>query len=99
MYVLGALSLAQREKRWIASCGEHRGGRAGKLEQQNAGRTRNLRVLFFLSFCRSHAVSGPGEKRLWTAGQIARKKEPSVHMVRKAHENRGKLDKKLTGNR
>ena len=48
MYVLGALSLAQRKKRWLASCGEDRGGRAGQLGQQNARRTRNLRVFFIV---------------------------------------------------
>ena len=41
---LGALTLAQRQNRWIAGCGDDRGGRAGKLKQQNARRTRNLRV-------------------------------------------------------
>ena len=42
--ILGALTLAQRHNRWIAGCGDDRGGRAGKLKQQNARRTRNLRV-------------------------------------------------------
>ena len=36
--------MAQRHNRWIAGCGDDRGGRAGKLKQQNARRTRNLRV-------------------------------------------------------
>ena len=44
IYILGALTLAQRHNRWIAGCGDDRGGRAGKLKQQNARRTRNLRV-------------------------------------------------------
>ena len=35
---LGALSLKQRAKRWLASCGFDRGIRAGKREQPNAGR-------------------------------------------------------------
>ena len=61
--------MAQRKSGWFASCGVHRVDRAGKLEQQNAGRTRNLRVLFFLSFCRSHAVSGPDERRHRKAGR------------------------------
>ena len=38
MYVLGALVLAQRINRWLANCWMDRGGRAGKLEQPNAGR-------------------------------------------------------------
>ena len=44
LYVLGELALAQRHNRWIAGCGDDRGRRAGKLKQQNARRTRNLRV-------------------------------------------------------
>ena len=47
MYVLGAFALAQRKGGWVASCGLDRVDRAGKLEQQNGGWTRNLRVLFF----------------------------------------------------
>ena len=39
--------MGQRVNRWIASCGVYRGGRASKLKQRNAGRTRNLRVFFF----------------------------------------------------
>ena len=37
---LGALTLEQRVKRWLASCGFDRGTRAGKLEQPNARRKR-----------------------------------------------------------
>ena len=44
MYVfimqLGALTLEQRVKRWLATCGFDRGTRAGKLEQPNARRKR-----------------------------------------------------------
>ena len=49
MYILGDLALALCVNRWIASCGGQREGRTGKLEQQNAGQTGNLRV-FFLRF-------------------------------------------------
>ena len=35
---LGALTLGQRVKRYLASCRANRGSRAGKLEQQNEGR-------------------------------------------------------------
>ena len=38
MYVLGALTLEQHVKRWLASCGFDRGTRTGKLEQPNAKR-------------------------------------------------------------
>ena len=38
MYVLGALVWAQRINRWLANVWTDRGGRAGKLEQPNAGR-------------------------------------------------------------
>ena len=34
MYILGALSLAQRPNRWIANCWENRSSHAGKLQQQ-----------------------------------------------------------------
>ena len=37
---LGALTLEQRVKRWLASCGFDRGTRTGKLEQPNARRER-----------------------------------------------------------
>ena len=37
---LGALTLEQRVKRWLATCGFDRGTRAGKLEQPNARRKR-----------------------------------------------------------
>ena len=40
MCVLGALTLEQRVKRWLATCGFDRGTRAGKLEQPNARRKR-----------------------------------------------------------
>ena len=39
-YVLGALTLEQRVKRWLASCGLDRGNCMSKLEQQNARRKR-----------------------------------------------------------
>ena len=39
-YILGALTLEQRVKRWLATCGFDRGTRAGKLEQPNARRKR-----------------------------------------------------------
>ena len=48
IYILGALALAIRVNRWIASCGAQRGGSVAKLRQQSAGRTRNMRVLFFV---------------------------------------------------
>ena len=37
---LGALTLEQRVKRWLASCGFDRGTRTGKLELPNARRER-----------------------------------------------------------
>ena len=39
-YILGALSLKQRAKRWLASCELDRGNRMGELEQPSAGRKR-----------------------------------------------------------
>ena len=38
IHVLGALVWAQRINRWLANFWMDRGGRAGKLEQPNAGR-------------------------------------------------------------
>ena len=38
VYVLGALSLKQRAKRWLASFELDRGNRMGELEQPSAGR-------------------------------------------------------------
>ena len=58
MYVLGALTLEHRVKRWLASCGFDRGTRAGKLEQPRdfldctrglAVRPKRLAVLIFYS--------------------------------------------------
>ena len=40
--------MIERAKRWVASCGEDCESRVGKLERPSAGRTRNLRVFFFL---------------------------------------------------
>ena len=51
--ILGALALAQRVNRWVASCWMDRGGRTGKPEQQNAGRTRNLYVFLLVDRTRS----------------------------------------------
>ena len=44
---IGAIALAQRVNRWLASCGVDRGGRAGQLEQRSARRTRDLSVFLF----------------------------------------------------
>ena len=83
MYVLGALSLTQRENRWIASCGEHRGGRAGRLQQQNAGRKRNLRVFFNLF--------------LVARSQSTRNKQSAKRpkMERWSTQNRTEIDEKI----
>ena len=48
IFILGALSLAQRQNRWLASSREDRGVRAGRLKLQNAGRTRNLHAFFIV---------------------------------------------------
>ena len=66
MHILGALALAQRFNRWVASCWMDRGGRTGKPEQQNAGRTRNLYVLFFLLVDRTRSVDRVKIDPEWT---------------------------------
>ena len=83
MYVLGALSLTQRENRWIASCGEHRGGRAGRLQQQNAGRKRNLSVFKNLF--------------LVARSQSTRNKQSAKRpkMERRSMQNRTEIDEKI----
>ena len=76
--------MAQRKKRWLASCGEDRGGRAGQLGQQNARRTRNLRVFFNRFADRTQAVDEGPTKRQATKNR-ARSDE-------KSSQNRRKID-------
>ena len=56
MYELGALSLAQRQNRWLANNREDCGVRAGKLTLQDAGRMRNLRFVIVLLVERSRST-------------------------------------------
>ena len=56
MYVLGALTLGQRVKRYLASCRVNRGSRAGKLEQQNEGRNAKPARFVFRSVARAQSV-------------------------------------------
>ena len=83
MYILGALSLTQCENRWIASCGEDRGGHAGRLQWQNAGRKRNLRVfLNLLLVARSQSTRNK---------QIAKRPK----MERWSTQNQKEIDEKM----
>ena len=66
--VLAALSLAQRQNRWLASSKEDHGVRAGKFTLQDVGRKRNLR--FFYRFVgRTQSVDQSQTKRHATKNQ------------------------------
>ena len=56
IYILGALTLGQRVKRYLASCRVNRGSRAGKLEQQNEGRNAKPARFVFRSVARAQSV-------------------------------------------
>ena len=90
--LLGAPALAQRKGDWVASCGVDRVDRAGKLEQQNAGRTRNLRVVFF-SFVLSIARAPTATEKSKCRSKFEQK------IDRKSNKNRSKIKQKSISGR